>query len=204
MRRFVYLFALTVGVSGVSGCISLVSAPTTNTTTYVLSPPPPAVATEQGGGNQVLYVAHATAPAYLDGTRIVFSRDDLTRNSYQYAQWAEPLPARLTTLLVEALAATNNFKAVTRQTGVAAPDLALTLEVLDFRHVAGTLPGEATVTLRATLSGRHGGEIVEALTVSKNVPLTAGTARAAVTALGEATAQSIAAIVAMVVAARSH
>lgn len=174
-----------------------------STTTYVLSPPASPVTPLGASSGRVLYVARAVAPAYLEGTRIVFSRDDLTRNAYQYAQWAEPLPAQVTTLLVEALEATNYFSAVTRHSGVAVPDLTLVLEILDFRHRAEPLPGEATVTLRGTLSDRREGSIVKATTVTKSVPVAEGSARAAVTALGEAAAQSLAAIVAMVVGVSS-
>lgn len=191
---------LTLVVTLLAGCVSLVTPPTTPMTTYVLSVPPhPPVDRPNDTQTSLLYVPRVTAPAYLDGTRLIFSRDELTRNSYQFATWAEPLPARLTTLIVEAIGATGHFKAVTRQTGAVSSDFALHVDILDFRHSAEQLPGDAIVALRGTVTDLKRGALVRTITTTKIVPVTEGTARGAVVALGEATGQSLAELAAAVI-----
>lgn len=132
-------------------CVSLVKPPKEATTTYLLTVDETVPPTEREPLPLVLYVPRATAPSFLDSTKIVFSRSAETLNAYQYAQWAEPPPARITALLVQHLERQSIFAAVTRHTSGTSPDLALNLDLLDFRHDATTPPGNAVLRLRAEI-----------------------------------------------------
>lgn len=143
-----------------SSCISIVKSPKEATTTYLLTLEETAPVTEREPLPLVLYVPRASAPSFLDSTKIVFSRSADTVNAYQYAQWAEPPPARIASLLVQQLEQQGIFKAVTRHTSGTSPDLALNIDLLDFRHDATTTPGTAVLRLRAEIVDTKNSRIV--------------------------------------------
>jgi ABC-type uncharacterized transport system auxiliary subunit len=192
VRRETFLLALCI--LSVTGCVSLVQAPKEAQTTFLLTSDETAPLTTREALPLVLYVPRATAPVYLDSTRILFSWSDDTLNSYQYAQWAEPPPARLTGLVVHHLELQRIFQAVTRHASGTSPDLALNLELLDFRHHLGSELGEAVVIAKAEIVDLKGARIVEAKTFTSRIAPTRSDARHVATALNAASQTVVAAI----------
>lgn len=180
----------------VSGCVSLVQAPKEPRTTFLLTGEDAVLLTDREPLPLVLYVPRATAPVYLDSTRILFSRSSDTLNSYQYAQWAEPPPARLTGLIVHYLERQKIFRAVTRHTSGTSPDLALNLELLDFRHDLRSEPGEAVVLIKAEIVDLRGTRVVETRTFESRRAPDLSDAPHAASALNAATQATVAAITA--------
>lgn len=166
--------------TALSSCVSLVKSPKEPTTTFVLAAAETAAPEKAALAPLVLYVPRANAPAYIDSTKIIFSRDDATRNAYQFAQWAEPPPARITALVVAAIEDAHLFAAVTRQASGTSPDLTLNLEILDFRHDAATPPGNAIISIKAELVDLRSGRIRAAQRFETTAPATAFSASGAV------------------------
>ncbi len=189
------LFVFIVGLCTLTGCVSLVKAPKEATTTFVLEGDKNQPEAERDPLPLVLYVPRATAPAYLDSNRILFSRNGATLSAYQYAQWAEPPPARLTALLVDHLERQRLFRAVTRHTSGTSPDLALNLEVLDFRHDAASTPGQVTLRLRAEIVDLRGARIVATRLFEDYAALPTADAPTVAATLGEITRRTVSAVI---------
>ena len=172
-------------------CVSLVKPPKEATITYLLNLNDVAPATEGEPLPLVLYVPRATAPSFLDSTKIVFSRSADTVNAYQYAQWAEPPPARLTSLLVQQLEQRGIFKAVTRHTSATSPDLALNIDLLDFRHDATATPGTAVLRLRAEIVDTKNSRIVATRLFDERADVASADAASVAQTLGDLARRSV-------------
>lgn len=98
-----------------------------------------------------LLVRNIEANIFIDSHKIVFSEDAMTRGYYQFAQWVEPPPKQITTLLVEYLTGTGLFENVTRVSSLTRGDLQLNLWLKEFHHDIADEPGSVFVQFEAEL-----------------------------------------------------
>jgi cholesterol transport system auxiliary component len=98
-----------------------------------------------------LLVRNVEANIFIDSHKIVFSESPMTRGYYQFAQWVEPPPKQISTLLVEYLTSLGLFDSVTRVSSLTKGDLQLNLWLREFHHDISEEPGFVVIRLEAEL-----------------------------------------------------
>lgn len=98
-----------------------------------------------------LLVRDTQANSFINSRKIIFSRSEATRGYYQFAQWVEPPPRRLTLLLLERLERTEVFSSVSALGTSTLGELQLNTEITEFYHDVSEAPGEVHLRLRVEL-----------------------------------------------------
>ncbi len=139
--------------------------------------------------SSTLLVAEVDASGIIAGNRIAFSRDGLTRGFYQYARWAEPLPARLQIEIVRAISAAQLFKAVSEASGHTVGNYLLRLELLDAYYDAQEDPGQVRLVLNYELIDAASATIITAGNLEQTHPVEETNAKGAVASFEQAISQ---------------
>jgi cholesterol transport system auxiliary component len=115
----------------------------------------PAETATQASGTKLLPVTLIVNPpraaAGFDSQRIIYLRQAHKLEYFANSEWVDPPARMLGTLLVSALQATGNFRAVVLAPGTAVGELRLETEVIRLQQDFQIRPSRAHFTLRATL-----------------------------------------------------
>ncbi len=105
--------------------------------------------------------SHATAPTLLvlapgaaagfDSQRIIYIRQEHQIEYFAHNEWVDTPSRMLQGLLVEAMARSGVFSAVSPASGAAGGDIRLDTEIVRLQHEFQTRPSQVRFTLRATL-----------------------------------------------------
>ncbi len=134
----------------------------------------------------------------IRGDRIIFNREQNSRNFYQQSFWAEPPAAQLATLLLDHLDCSGRFARVSRGLEAASTDLSLALEIREFRHDARENPGSALIEIRSELYDNRRHKLIATRIFTETESLQSFNAESAVRALSSASGRLIDQIVAWV------
>ena len=122
----------------------------------------------------------------INSQRILFTSDGIERGFFQFANWAEPPPKRITSLLVQALGESKIFDSVSLASTSAAADYQLVTELLECIHDTSSSPGNAKVRIRVEMINLSSRELVGQRTFSKEVEVESYDARGTVEAISKA------------------
>ncbi len=202
MRRRYLLVSLSVSLSvylsallGLSAC-SLPGARTQAIQYFVLEVPapasaPPVAVAKAGHTLPVLLLRDAEASVFTQNPRLIYSRSPSTRAYYQYALWTESPPKRLHTLLRQRLLASGLYAGVVPLGAGVQGDYQLNFRLLEFFHNAAQTPGLALVKLDAELVERGSARLIAQQAFAAEVPLASQDAAAAAIGLGQASSQTL-------------
>jgi len=202
MRRRYLLVSLSVSLSvylsallGLSAC-SLPGARTQAIQYFVLEVPapasaPPVAVAKAGHTLPVLLLRDAEASVFTQNPRLIYSRSPSTRAYYQYALWTESPPKRLHTLLRQRLLASGLYAGVVPLGAGVQGDYQLNFRLLEFFHNAAQTPGLALVKLDAELVERGSARLIAQQAFVAEVPLASQDAAAAAIGLGQASSQTL-------------
>lgn len=182
--RHTWLFALALFVSG---CSIIPDSPGP-TTYFVLEAPQCGSKPATKAADLRLLLTPMTAGARLNSQRMLFSRDSLSRGSYQLAMWNETPPNRLSTLLLNRFECDGLFRSVTMRSLSTAADLALHSELLEFYHDLSVTPSEVDIEARVELVHLDNRVIVAAERFQKRVPVELENAQGAAAAFNAGSA----------------
>jgi len=118
--------------------------------------------------------------------RILFSSDGVEQGYYQFANWAEPPPKRITAILLDAFEASKIFDSVSFAWNSATADYVLVSELVECLHDTSTEPGKAKVRIRAELVRLSTRELIAQRSFSAEVPVASYDARGSVEAITSA------------------
>ena len=122
--------------------------------------PPARYALDQGVGAApkaprqaapTLIVSPPHAAAGYTSQRIVYSRSAHQLEYYAHSEWIDPPARMIAPLIVSALEASGNFRAVVLAPSVAAGELRLDSEIVRLQHDLSSQPSRVRLTLRAYL-----------------------------------------------------
>jgi cholesterol transport system auxiliary component len=133
-----------------------------------------------------LLVREATSNAFIESYRIIFGQDASSRGFYQFAQWVEPPPKRVTFLLIERLEREGLFESVSRMGKTVLGDLQLNLEVLEFYHDISSTPGQVKVRFKVELIDANNRSLIAKGDFKTSVDVQEFSARGAVSAFSKA------------------
>jgi ABC-type uncharacterized transport system auxiliary subunit len=133
-----------------------------------------------------LLVREAVGNAFIDSYRIIFGADAASRGFYQFAQWVEPPPKRITFLLLERLDRSGVFKSVSRVGSSVLGNRQVNIEVLEFFHDISSRPGEVVVHFRVELVDANSRALLAKEDFKQSIKLKKFNARGAVDAFSEA------------------
>lgn len=130
---------------------------------YVLADGPVAEFPERETLPLRLIVREMLAPPFINSHKIVFRQAEGQRGFYQFSNWVEPPPNRLTTLMIAAIEGSAMFKSVSRESSSTVGELQLNTELLQLFHDATDSPGKVVLmitaelvdTIRRTTLARH-------------------------------------------------
>lgn len=165
-----------------AGC-SLPGKPVQAIRYYVLTDPGPVVpigASHPG----TLLVREMEAPPFYQEPHLAFSRAPGTRGRYQYAQWSESSPRRLSWMLRQRLEAAGVFRVVAPLGSGVHGDYRLNTRLIDFYHDASHAPGTALMVLEADLVRHASAELVARRIFVSQMPVASFDAAGAADALG--------------------
>jgi len=200
LRRYLLVcFSVSLSVLlGLSAC-SLPGARPQAIQYFVLEAPAPVISAAVVKADQplpVLLLREAEASVFTQNPRLIYSRSPGTRAYYQYALWTEPPPKRLHTLLRQRLLASGRYAGVVPLGAGVQGDYQLNFRVLEFFHDAAPTPGMARVRLDAELVERGSARLIAQQAFAADVPLTSQDAAAAAVGLGQASSQTLDAMLA--------
>ncbi|MEO8544413.1 MAG: ABC-type transport auxiliary lipoprotein family protein [Burkholderiaceae bacterium] len=124
---------------------------------YALGPAPgvsPQVAPQPMPSNAAaptLLVLAPGAAAGFDSQRIIYIRQDHRIEYFAHNEWVDTPSRMLQGLLVEAMARSGVFSAVSPASGAAGGDIRLDTEIVRLQHEFQSQPSQVRFTLRATL-----------------------------------------------------
>ncbi len=98
-----------------------------------------------------LLVLAPGAAAGFDSQRIIYVRQNHQIEYFAHNEWVDTPSRMLQGLLVEAMARSGVFSAVTPASGAAGGDIRLDTEIVRLQHEFQTQPSQVRFTLRATL-----------------------------------------------------
>lgn len=98
-----------------------------------------------------LLVLAPGAAAGFDSQRIIYIRQDHRIEYFAHNEWVDTPARMLQGLLVEAMARSGVFSAVSPASGAASGDIRLDTEIVRLQHEFQTQPSRVRFTLRATL-----------------------------------------------------
>ncbi len=98
-----------------------------------------------------LLVLAPGAAAGFDSQRIIYIRQDHRIEYFSHNEWVDTPSRMLQGLLVEAMARSGAFSAVSPASGAAGGDIRLDTEIVRLQHEFLTQPSQVRFTLRATL-----------------------------------------------------
>jgi cholesterol transport system auxiliary component len=197
-----YLLVALSALLGLSAC-SLPGARTQAIQYFVLEAPalvpasvPPAAVAKANRPLPVLLLRDAEASVFTQNPRLIYSRSPGTRGYYLYALWTESPPKRLHTLLRQRLLASGLYAGVVPLGAGVQGDYQLNFRLLEFFHDAAQTPGRAQVRLDAELVERGSARLIAQQDFAAEVPLTSQDAAAAAAGLGQASSQTLDAMLA--------
>jgi cholesterol transport system auxiliary component len=174
--------ALMLSVLMLAGC-ALPGKPVQAIKYYVLTDPGPVVPSVTSHGGTLL-VREMEAPPFYQENHLAFSRAPGTRGKYQYAQWSEPSPRRLSWMLRQRLEAAGVFQVVAPLGSGVHGDYRLNTRLIDFYHDAAYTPGMALVVLEADLVRHDSAALVVRRIFVAQIPVASFDAAGAADALG--------------------
>lgn len=119
-----------------------------------------------------IQVEETGSPPLVDSRKILFSRIHSTRGEYQFASWAEPPPARFTSLLEQALIKSTLFKSVSRNENGADANIILRTRMQELYHDLTTNPPVVRVVISATIMDGHSKNEIGRNIFEKNLQVT--------------------------------
>lgn len=132
-----------------------------------------------------ILVREMLASGFIESQRIVFSRDDIERGFYQFANWTEFPSKRLADLLLNRIRGSGMFASASRALSGAVADYQLNTELNEFVHsLAGN--GEVRVVVSAEVIDLRNRRVIGSRRFSSWVKVTANDAQSAVRGFGKA------------------
>ena len=186
-----------------AGCANLIGPPPAPQI-YALHPDFAALANAPNVSWQ-LVVAQPAAPAVLDTQRIALERAPNVMDYYANAQWPDPLPAMLQSLLIEAFEKSGRIAAVAREGGNLRADYVLATEIRTFEsyyQVADT-PPQIRVALVAKIFGALSHNLAGATQVQQEVQAAANDLPSITAAFAQAAGAAVESIVTWTLTAAS-
>lgn len=178
--------AIAAVLGALAGCVSIPEVPSREY--YVLEDRAPAGATKPAtGGGRVLLVNPATANPFYDTQNLVFSRAPGQRAYYQFAGWTERPGYTLCELLARRLEAGGGFRAVAPTTAGVRGEVVLHLRLEEFYHDVSEKPGSVRIEATAVLVDSVQRTLIARRRFVESAPVADENARAAVSALNQAT-----------------
>ncbi len=181
----------------IAGCAGLHSSQAA-TQTYVLASVPastaPASAVTSGAvtGAVSVHVLRPLAAPGLDTDQIALLRDAQRLDYYAASRWPAALPDLLQTLAIDALRASDRFRAVQPDATAFAADDVLQIEI---RHCEVVYSSDGTpvvhVQLLATLGHQGDRSLVSSVTAASEVPAAANRMQSVVAAFQDAVNRSL-------------
>lgn len=150
-----FLWLLAAALLG--GCSVLKPSATPPPHFYTLGPTPGAAApdapmpTPSHAAAPTLLVLPPGAAAGFDSQRIIYVRQDHQIEYFAHNEWVDTPSRMLQGLLIEAMARSGVFSAVSPASGAAGGDIRLDTEIVRLQHEFRTRPSQMRFTLRATL-----------------------------------------------------
>jgi cholesterol transport system auxiliary component len=193
-----YLLVCLSALLGLSAC-SLPGARTQPIQYFVLEAPAPvmpAAVVKAERTLPVLLLRDAEASVFTQNPRLIYSRSPGTRAYYQYALWTESPPKRLHTLLRQRLLASGLYAGVVPLGAGVQGDYQLNFRLLEFFHDAAPTPGLARVRLDAELVERGSARLIAQQDVCRRRAAGESGCRAAAVGLGQASSQTLDAMLA--------
>jgi ABC-type uncharacterized transport system auxiliary subunit len=173
---------LVLAVGAVSGCVSLLPAPSEAPRLYVIETTTPAASAAPLP--VVLSVARPATPQALSGRDIAWRRG-VELAYLDSAAWEGDAPAMLHRLLLDSLDRQNLARAVIRVADGSLADFELRWDVLRFEVVEDSPTVQrAALDISARLVGAKSRTVLAATRISHETPLASRSARDAVAALG--------------------
>lgn len=159
MRKYLsYVLSISTLLMGASSCGPIFSPETGQKQFFVIADNGEVPKVEKK--SHQLLVREAVGNAFIDSNRIIFGRDAASRGFYQFAQWVEPPPKRITFLLIERLERSGLFDSVSRVGSSVLGNRQVNLEVLEFHHDISSRPGEVVVHFRVELVDANSRELI--------------------------------------------
>lgn len=146
--RSVFYFLLIILFA--SGCSGILPKPE-NISAHVLEMGMEYCSDKSSPAGPILVIQDMGGPAYLNSKKILFKKEHGSRGWYQTAQWLEPPPRRLTTLLIQAFRCSELFGGVLRRSNGAKGDLVLNTELVDLYYDTKQNPNKIVMVIEATL-----------------------------------------------------
>lgn len=155
--RFVACTSWLLAAALLAGCGVLETSSKAPPGFYTLGPvsgvplqnaPPPAPSRVQ---SPTLLVLTPGAAAGFDSQRIIYVRQDHRIEYFAHNEWVDTPSRMLQGLLVDAMARSGVFSAVSPSSGAAGGDLRLDTEIVRLQHEFQTQPSQVRFTLRASL-----------------------------------------------------
>ena len=138
-----------------------------------------------------IVVRDARANRFINSHKIIFSSDPTTRGYYQLAQWVEPPPKRVSSILVSKLERCGAFRSVTNANNATFARFQLNPEVTDYYHDIHDEPGIARVAIDVELVNLENRTLIAKKKFEKAVPVEEYSARGAVSGMNAAANQAL-------------
>jgi ABC-type uncharacterized transport system auxiliary subunit len=136
-----------------------------------------------------LLLTGISADPLADGTLIAYARHPGERSVYQLSTWSERPVRRIPQLLQQRIEARGSFGTAAMLGDPVRADLLLTLAVEEIYHDVAQEPGQARLSLRATLYRRHERQQLAKRSFSASVAVPEARAAAAAGAMNQAVAE---------------
>ncbi len=191
MRSIVAALALLL-----AGCVTVdVGGAGVAQTQYVLADAGPTPAHRAAPLAEALLIQSDSGDPVADSLSIAYARHSGERALYQLATWTERPSRRIPQLLQRRLEARGSFGAVALIGQPLRANWLLSIAVEDIHHDVSAEPGEARLTVRATLFDRRKRAQIAQRTFSAAVPVAEAKSSAAAAAMNRAVAQVFDALV---------
>lgn len=156
-RRLVVCSTWLLAASLLGGCSALDPSSKSPSRFYALGPAPGVAAqnaprpASSTAAAPTLLVLTPGAAAGFDSQRIIYIRQDHRIEYFAHNEWVDTPSRMLKGLLVESMARSGVFSAVSPGSGAAGGDIRLDTEIVRLQHEFQAQPSQVRFTLRATL-----------------------------------------------------